>query len=411
MTVHSSAPERAHQPTSWQWMALGLAALAILILTAFGGFAIYTWGWQKQNVVVEREPVSTEPGQTGPTVTGAGGESDSPGSRGERAARTDLGDSVTAQAVQGEHQRAFAAERMRRYGIPVPAGVDPLTYYKLVGSKLAAAAFHKRQREFAIAQMRRYGITVPAGADPVTYYQTVGSKLVASGIPLKHPGRLVVSGWWLKRLLVPPLRPGGKVTGFDADVVNRIAARYAVPLVQWVDALRAPLAAQEGADFAVNNLVNGNGSRYRYSTPILANNLGLLVRTGSKAAAARSLSTVAKLKIGVPNAATAASVEQTVRPRAALLFSSYDSAVSALKNGEVDALFIFLPEGSSYDAKGLEFTAQVPTGLQYAFQVAVDSPILPALNRALGEMRASGTIDRLVKKWFPKTYDLPVLTR
>jgi ABC-type amino acid transport substrate-binding protein len=307
MTVHSSVGHRAHQSTRWKWTALGFAALAILILTFFGGFAIYTWGWNKHSVLVTRERGATQPGQTGPTVTDAGGGS-------------------------------------------------------------------------------------------------------ASGIPLKHPGTLAVSGWWLKGLLDPPSRPGGKVTGFDADLVDRIAAYYAVPRVQWIDSRRTQPAVQKRADLAVDNLVDESSSRYRYSTPFLADNLGLLVRTGSKAAAAQTLSAVAKLKIGVPNAFTAAYVAATARPEAApQVFSTHDEAVSALKNGEVDAVFMFLPVGSSYPGKGLEFTAQVPTGLLYAFQVPVDSPILPAVNRALNEMRASGTLRRLVKKWFPKTFDLPAL--
>jgi ABC-type amino acid transport substrate-binding protein len=37
--------------------------------------------------------------------------------------------------------------------------------------------------------------------------------------------------------------------------------------------------------------------------------------------------------------------------------------------------------------------------------------MLPSLNRALEEMRASGTLSELVKTWFPETIDLPVLNR
>ena len=77
---------------------------------------------------------------------------------------------------------------------------------------------------------------------------------------------------------------------------------------------------------------------------------------------------------------------------------------------------MFLPVGSAFvrsvfAGNGLEFTAQVPTGLEYAFRVPTDSRILPSLNRALEEMRASGTLRELVKTWFPETIDLPVLKR
>ncbi len=170
--------------------------------------------------------------------------------------------------------------------------------------------------------------------------------------------------------------------------------------------------AARSADFEVNDLVDKGSANYRYSTPFLANNLGLLVRTNSRAAAARRLSTVAKLRIGVPDVETGASVEKTVRPQAApRVFSSYIGALSALLNGQVDAVFMFLPVGSAFAGNGLEFTAQVPTGLEYAFRVPIDSRILPSLNRALEEMRASGTLSELVKTWFPETIDLPVLKR
>ena len=400
------AEDRARQPHSWRWATLGLAALAIVILTSLGGFAIYTWGWRGHRVGVTRETVAHESGQTARTVTGARGGSQSPSSRRKR-----FGDPATLRAALRLQQRAFAVERMRRYGISVPAGLDPLTYYRLVGSKQATAAQRRRQRTFALARMSRYGILVPAGVDPLTYFRFVGSKLVASALPLKHRGTLVVSAWWLTRLLSGPRSPGGEPTGFDADLINRIAAFYAVPRVKWVDAYRAPLAARS-ADFEVNDLVDKDSANYRYSTPFLANNLGLLVRTSSRAAATRRLSTVAKLRIGVPDVETGASVEKTVRPQAApRVFSSYGGALSALQNGEVDAVFMFLPVGSAFAGNGLEFTAQVATGLQYAFRVSIDSPMLPSLNRALEEMRASGTLSELVKTWFPETIDLPVLKR
>ena len=403
------AEDRARRPRSWRWAGLGLAALVIVILTTLGGFAMYAWGWRGYRVDVTRETVAHERGQTARPVTSARG-----GPESRSSGRKRFSDPSTARAALRWQQRTFAVERMRRYGISVPAGVDPLTYYRLVGSKQATAAERQRQRTFALSRMSRYGILVPAGVDPLTYYRFVGSKLVASALPLKHPDTLVVSAWWLTGLLSGPRRPGGEPTGFDADLVNRIAAFYAVPRVKWVDAYRAPLAARS-ADFEVNDLVDKGSADYRYSTPFLANNLGLLVRTNSRAAAARRLSTVAKLRIGVPDVETRASVEKTVRPRAApRVFSSYIGALSALLNGQVDGVFMFLPVGSAFvrsafAGNGVEFTAQVPTGLEYAFRVPNESRILPSLNKALEEMRASGTLKELVKTWFPETIDLPVL--
>ncbi len=150
------AEDRARRPHSWRWAALGLAALAIVILTSLGGFAMYAWGWRGHRVDVTRETLAHERGQTARPVTSARGGSESQSSRRKR-----FSDPATARAALRWQQRAFAVERMRRYGISVPAGVDPLTYYRLVGSKQATAVERQRQRTFALARMSRYGILVP----------------------------------------------------------------------------------------------------------------------------------------------------------------------------------------------------------------------------------------------------------
>jgi len=86
-------------------------------------------------------------------------------------------------------------------------------------------------------------------------------------------------------------------------------------------------------------------------------------------------------------------------------YSGYDSyvlAVQDLENGNIDAIVIDEPVGSTFEAnRDVEVAFTYETGEQYGFGVRIDDDDLTeALNGGLQTVRDSGKYDELTNKWF-----------
>ena len=96
---------------------------------------------------------------------------------------------------------------------------------------------------------------------------------------------------------------------------------------------------------------------------------------------------------------------RSVRARAQLLeFKTPDETVAAVQNGEADAV---LADGEYLapivDASGgaLVVVEQIPLGegVGAAFRQS-DAELAAKFDKAIGEMKADGSINELIKKWF-----------
>jgi len=87
------------------------------------------------------------------------------------------------------------------------------------------------------------------------------------------------------------------------------------------------------------------------------------------------------------------------------LFDAFNNAVVALQNGDVDGVIIDSTSAAAYEQEfageltvGITGLSSDPLGL--VFQEG--SQLQDAFNVGLAEIKADGTLDKLVLKWWPK---------
>ena len=233
----------------------------IVILTTLGGFAIYAWGWRGHRVDVTREVLAHEPGQTARTV------------RCPRRVRVAKSGASGPLAILRRHGPPYAGSsaRSRSSGCAAtasrfePGSIRSRTTGWSARSRprrsSASGSAHSRLR---VCLATAFWFRRESIAYVLSLCRLQTRRLRASAQASRHARRQRMVA---DRAAHGPRRPGGEPTGFGADLVNRIAAFYAVPRVKWVDAYRAPLAARS-ADFEVNDLVDKGSARLPVQHPL-----------------------------------------------------------------------------------------------------------------------------------------------
>jgi ABC-type amino acid transport substrate-binding protein len=83
-------------------------------------------------------------------------------------------------------------------------------------------------------------------------------------------------------------------------------------------------------------------------------------------------------------------------------FDTIEDAFAAINNGQIDAIINDLPvsqdEVNSSDG-ALEIAQVIPTGEQYGIAFPKDSDLVGPVNKALAEIKADGTYEKIYKKW------------
>lgn len=85
-------------------------------------------------------------------------------------------------------------------------------------------------------------------------------------------------------------------------------------------------------------------------------------------------------------------------------YDEMTAVFSALQSGQADAIAADLPVVQYYVKTAypdMQIIEEIPTGEQYAIVVSKDNPALTAaLNQALANIKANGSYDELIQKWF-----------
>jgi polar amino acid transport system substrate-binding protein len=139
---------------------------------------------------------------------------------------------------------------------------------------------------------------------------------------------------------------------------------------------------------------------------------------GSKAASVTTLAGLKTLKIGVQVGTTAyTAVTETIKPsQQPAVYNSNSDVLTALKNGQVDALITDLPTAfymTSAQLKGGLIVGQLPpTGgkqEQFGALLAKGSPLTSCVSTAIDKLRSSGQLAKIQDKWLAKEGNAPVL--
>ncbi|MBM2821950.1 MAG: Amino acid transporter substrate-binding protein [Thermoleophilia bacterium] len=241
-----------------------------------------------------------------------------------------------------------------------------------------------------------------------------------SAPPTKEPGKLIVGfdlpapGFWNGRASGTTLK---NPSGFEYELSLAIAKQLKIPKVEL---LRAPFGglfspAPKKYDFAFEE-VTITAARKKvvgFSTPYFDANQGVLIRKGlakpTRIADLKSLQTCAQ-----KDTTGLSYIQHKLRPaKKPLVYSaSSTAAFDAVEAGRCDALILDVPivVSQSNKKKGAYggVAGQIITNEFYGAVMEKGSTFKPFLDKAIGTLRANGTLTRLQKKWLPFTR-VPVL--
>jgi polar amino acid transport system substrate-binding protein len=210
--------------------------------------------------------------------------------------------------------------------------------------------------------------------------------------------------------------------GFESAVAYAIGKQlgYAPAKIKWtVEPFNSSYApGPKDFDFDVNeiSITPPRQKVIDFSSPYYTANQAVVALKDSDAAAATSVADLVDTKIGVQIGTTSLSaVEDTIDPsEQPQVFNSSNDVVTALKNEQIDAIVVDLPTALYITA------AQVPTatvvgqfaapgGDQWGALLAKGSPLTACVSEAVDELRSSGQLDQLTKRWMSDAAGAPEL--
>ena len=197
----------------------------------------------------------------------------------------------------------------------------------------------------------------------------------------------------------------GKLTGYDIEVVSAVGAKLGkkVEFVQtpW-DAIFAGLEAQRFDLIANQVTVNDERkAKYDLSQPYTVSEGVIVTRADDT-----SITTLANLAGKTTAQSATSNWAQVARDAGANVeaVEGFVQAIQLLKDGRVDAtvndtLAVGEYQRTNNDA-GIKIAGTTGDTSDQAFAARKDSGIIADVNRALGELRADGTLKQISEKYF-----------
>jgi polar amino acid transport system substrate-binding protein len=155
-----------------------------------------------------------------------------------------------------------------------------------------------------------------------------------------------------------------------------------------------------------------------FSAPYYNVSQAVVTVKGTKAAGVTSLAGLKALKLGVQVGTTAfTAVTGTIKPsQSPAVYNNNSDVLSALKNGQVDAIIVDLPTAffmTAAQLKGGLIVGQLPpTGgkqEQFGALLAKGSPLTSCVSKAIDTLRSNGSLAKIQAKWLAKEGNAPVL--
>jgi polar amino acid transport system substrate-binding protein len=210
--------------------------------------------------------------------------------------------------------------------------------------------------------------------------------------------------------------------GFESAVAYAVAENlgYAQGDVKWV---RVPFNAAYAPgpkkfDFDVNqiSITPVREKAVDFSAPYYTADQAVVALKSSDAAKATSLADLKDTKFGVQIGTTSQeAVEDKIDPSSEIqVFNNSNDVVTALKNGQVEAIAVDAPTAFELIAVEVPTAAVVgqfsaPGGDQWGALLVKGSSLTACVSNAIEEMRASGELQRLTQQWMSKATGAPEL--
>lgn len=202
---------------------------------------------------------------------------------------------------------------------------------------------------------------------------------------------------------------GGKVVGFDVDVVDLVAKEIGVEQ-KIVD---TPFEGiQSGSDMEIGKcdiaaaamtITPDRAKNIDFSVPYFDANQSLITKKG---AGFDSLESLDGKKLGVQAATTGADyAEQNATGSTELVeYEDLGTLVAAVESGQVDAAINDFPvlADAANKNQNLEVTAQFETGEHYGLGMKKNrgDKLSATVDRVIKQAKKDGSYDRIYKKWF-----------
>jgi polar amino acid transport system substrate-binding protein len=210
--------------------------------------------------------------------------------------------------------------------------------------------------------------------------------------------------------------------GFESAVAYAIADQLGFDRadVDWVvepfNSSYAP--GPKDFDFDVNqiSITPKRAEQVDFSSPYYTANQALVAAKGSEAAGATSLDELKDDEIGVQIGTTSldaveAQIAPDVEPK---VFNDSNDVVTALKQGQVDAVVIDLPTAlylTAVQVPDAKIVGQfeAPGGDEWGALLQKDSSLTGCVSAAIDELRASGELAKIEQKWMSAAAGAPKL--
>lgn len=201
-----------------------------------------------------------------------------------------------------------------------------------------------------------------------------------------------------------------QIKGFDADIATALTKRVlgknaTAKFVQVTSQTRIPLLKNGNIDaiIATMTITPEREKQVDFTNSYFDAGQSLLVKKGSAIKSVKDLNKSGTKVLGVTGANSVENIKKAAPKAKVLELSDYAQAMTALKSGQGVALTTYngilygmASQNPGYEVVGGTFTKE-PYG------IAVNKgqePLKKALNKALKEIEADGTYNRILKKWF-----------
>jgi polar amino acid transport system substrate-binding protein len=210
--------------------------------------------------------------------------------------------------------------------------------------------------------------------------------------------------------------------GFESAVAYAIAEElgYDEADVEWVvESFNSSYApGPKDFDFDVNqiSITPKRAEQVDFSTPYYTAEQAVVALNDTEAVDATSLADLQDATIGVQIGTTSLdAVEESIQPtEEPQVFDTSNDVVSALKQGQVDAIVVDVPTAYFLTATQVTDASIVgqfpaPGGDEWGALLEKDSPLTACVSYAIEQLNESGELPEIERRWMSEVTDAPVL--
>jgi len=243
-------------------------------------------------------------------------------------------------------------------------------------------------------------------------------------MPLKHKGQLTVA---TDSPVYPPWMLGNDPSngkGYESAVAYAVAKQlgFSQDQVMWTKERfnNSYKPGPKDFDFFINqvSITPAREKAVDFSDGYYSAAQGVIARKDAPIANAKSISDLAKYRLGAQTGTTSlTAIRDVIKPdQQPLVFQDVNAAKHALENGQIDGFLTDVP--SAYIIVATQITDgtligqfQPQTGQQEQFGMLFEkgSGLVPCVNKALATLKSDGTLAALDKRWLSDVANVPVL--